>query len=152
MQTIDQPQSWKTKLFRWLRLTKSPAIKLYHGYWHNNKLTIYGHVLRSGPLPKKHYQKNFIRNTLALLRLFCVKPYEGVTVQLQWKEKTCNAITDNDGFFKIDWEDDTLDKQGWFEVIITAFANGQEVATEKGKCIFRMKRNMDLSPILMIHF
>jgi phosphatidate phosphatase APP1 len=137
MQTIDQPlmvkKSWKQKLFDWLRLTNQPAIKLYHGYGHNNKLTIYGHVLKTGPVPKKHYRKSFIRNTLALLRLFCVEPFAGVTVRLQWKDQTCNAITDSDGFFKIEWSDNTLDKQGWFEVMVRAYYNGEEVDAEKGK-------------------
>src|SRR5215211_4791550 len=108
MQTNDQlpRRGIRNRLMRWLRLTNEVTIKVYHGYGHTEQMTIYGHVLRLGPLPRKKYRRSFIRNTLALLRLFFVKPFAGITVRMTWEKITCTAKTDTDGFFKFEWKDE----------------------------------------------
>lgn len=138
MQTIDQQEarkkrSWKERLLNWMRLTAEPTVKVYHGYGHNNCLTVFGHVFRLSPFPRKQYRQSFIRNTLALLRLFLVKPFAGVNVQLEWKGKTYTATTDTDGFFRFEWEDTEPFDRGWRPVIVQAFQNNQPLAKAAGR-------------------
>jgi phosphatidate phosphatase APP1 len=123
MQTTDQgrkPAGLKAKLMRWLRLTDETTIKVYHGYGHTESMSIYGHVLKFGPLPKKKFRRSFIRNTLALLRLFMVKPYPLLEVSMKWKDQLLTPKTDKDGFFRFEWKDQGTLVQGWQEVEVTA--------------------------------
>src|SRR5688500_6999775 len=67
----------REKLFHWIRLTNRPVVKVYNGYGGNGEIIIYGHVLILSPLPRKKYRRNIWTNTLALLRLFIIKPIPG---------------------------------------------------------------------------
>ncbi len=120
-------------MLNWFRLTAQPTVKVYHGFGHENKLTIFGHVFKLSPFPRKQYRQSFLRNTLALLRLFLVKPFCGVQIQLEWKGKTFLTTTGKDGFFKFEWEDaEPLDK-GWFPVKVNAVVEGKIIATSTGR-------------------
>jgi len=132
VQNSISKRSFRDKLLHLLGLTNKPFIRVYHGYGHAGQLNLHGHVLRSGPLPRKKYSKSVVRNTLALLRLFLVKPYANVTVQMTWMGQIYSACTDTDGFFSIGWKDETFTKKGWYEVEVSALINGELIATEKG--------------------
>ena len=136
MQTTDQQQKqsknvW-TVLMNWLGLTNQVTIKVYHGYGHSENLTIYGHVFRFSPLPRRKYRKSFIRNTLALLRLFMVKPYGGLQLTMEWESETFQTTTDTDGFFKFDWKDKPPLPQGWHEVEVKAWKGDRSITSAKG--------------------
>ncbi|HEU4470342.1 MAG TPA: phosphatase domain-containing protein [Flavisolibacter sp.] len=135
MQTIDQqqkaPKNIRTRIMNWLGLTDRVTIKLYRGYGHAERLTIYGHVFRFSPLPRKKYRKSFIHNTLALLRLFMVKPYSGIKLSLSWENEVFRAESDKDGFFKFDWKDKPPLPQGWHEIEVKAWAAKSQVASAK---------------------
>ncbi|RYZ28375.1 MAG: DUF2183 domain-containing protein, partial [Chitinophagaceae bacterium] len=138
MQTTDHKEepakrSWKEILLNWFRLTAQPTVKVYHGYGHENKLTIFGHVFRLSPFPRKQYRQSFLRNTLALLRLFLVKPYSNIEVRLEWKGKTYLAKTDTDGFFKFEWDDVAPFEKGWFPVNVAALQEDQVIAHSTGR-------------------
>ncbi len=77
-------KGFRERLLHLLRITDHTIIKVYHGYGHAEQLTVYGHVLKFGPVPRKRYSQNIITNTLALLRLFMVKPYPKAQVQMEW--------------------------------------------------------------------
>src|SRR5437868_2675184 len=113
-----QSPGLKQKLMNWLRLTREVTIKVYHGYGQANQLNIYGHVLKFGPLPRKKYRRSFVRNTWALLRLFMVRPFGGIEMDLYWKDKIYTTQTDKDGFFKFEWKDESPLPQGWQEVTV----------------------------------
>jgi phosphatidate phosphatase APP1 len=136
MQTADQPvqprKNLRTRLMNWLRLTNEVTIKVYHGYGYTQQLMIDGHVLRFVPLPLKKYRRSFIRNTLALLRLFMVKPFSGIKVQLEWENKLYTAETDKEGFFKFEWKDEPPLPQGWQEVTVSALLHNSVIAQAKG--------------------
>lgn len=138
MQTADQKRKEKNGgLVQWLlqqfRLTNTPTVKVYHGFGHNNRLTVFGHVFRLSPFPRKRYRQSFLRNTLALLRLFLVKPFAGVTVQLEWKGTTHTVQTDTDGFFRFDWQDEKLTERGWVPVLVKAFVGHRELPQAAGR-------------------
>lgn len=124
---------WSTRLLNWFGLTNEPVIKVYHGYGHPEQMVIYGHVLRLGPLPRKRYRKGMLRNTLALLRLFLVKPMSGATVHMEWEGVSHTVKTDTDGFFRFCWQDKLPLLQGWHEVtVIMNDKNGKQIAKGSG--------------------
>lgn len=138
MQTTDQREvgpkkHWKEKVLNLFRLTAAPTIKIYHGYGHTNCLTVFGHVFHLSPFPRKQYRQSFLRNTLALLRLFLVKPFAGADVRLEWKGKTYTTTTGTDGFFKFDWNDAEPFEKGWLPIGLQAFYNNQLIATSAGR-------------------
>lgn len=130
---VKPRRSWTETLLNFFRLTAQPTLKLYHGYGNESRLTVFGHVFRLSPFPRQHYRHSFVRNTLALLRLFLVKPYAGVEVVLDWKGQKHKAIADAEGFFKIDWTDPQLTETGWLAVEAKAYAKGKQIATATGR-------------------
>lgn len=138
MQTTDHKDEaaktgWKEKLLNLFRLTARPTIKIYHGYGHENKLTVFGHVFKLSPFPRKQYRQSFLRNTLALLRLFIIKPFTNVELKLEWKGKIYTAKSDTDGFFKFEWADEEPLEKGWLPVGVTGFYQGEQIATATGR-------------------
>lgn len=124
--------SLKRRLMNWLGLTNKVTIKVYHGYGHAEQLTIYGHVFRFSPLPRKKYRKSFIRNTLALLRLFMVNPFAGLPLEMEWDGQVYHTTSDKDGFFKFDWKDQPPLPQGWQEVSVKGKIGDRVIAEAKG--------------------
>jgi phosphatidate phosphatase APP1 len=137
MQISNQKDSnkkhWSTKVLKWFGLTNEPIIRVYHGYGHTEQMVIYGHVLRLGPLPRKRYSKGLLHNTVALLRMFFVKPYNGATVHMEWDGIEHTVKTDTDGFFRFCWQDQPPLLQGWHEInVILKDRNGNEKAKSSG--------------------
>ena len=131
--TTVPKKTLRERLLNWLRLTDSTIIKVYHGYGHSEQLTIYGHVLKFGPLPRRHFSKSAITNTLALLRLFMVKPYPKAIVQMEWEGEIFTTETDTDGFFRFEWKDKPPLPQGWQDVTVSMVnKNGDIIAQGKG--------------------
>lgn len=125
----SRPQkSFTTRFLNWLGLTNEINIKVYHGYGHTEKMTIYGHVFRLSPLPRTRYTQSIINNTLALLRLFIVKPLPHVTVQMEWEGVKHTARCDEDGFFKFEWKDQPPLPHGWQEIQVNMLNERGEVA------------------------
>jgi phosphatidate phosphatase APP1 len=140
MQTTDQKagfkkRSLKERILNWMRLTAEPTLKVYHGYGHNNCLTVFGHLFRLSPFPRRQYRQSFVRNTLALLRLFMVKPYAGVEIRLEWKGKIHTCRTDTDGFFRMEWKDQEPYDRGWKPVLVEAFRGNESIAKAAGRIL-----------------
>lgn len=126
-------RSWKEKVLNLLRLTATPTVKVYHGYGHQNKLTVFGHVFRLSPFPRRQYRQSFLRNTLALLRLFIIKPFGGAEVEMEWKGQRYRCTADKEGFFRFDWDDSAPFELGWLPVKITALVAGSAIASTAGR-------------------
>lgn len=120
----------KERLFNWLRLTDRTIIKVYHGYGHAEQLNIYGHVLTFGPLPRNRYSQNVITNTLALLRLFMVKPYPNAKVQMEWEGTIHKTKTDEDGFFRFVWKDEAHLPHGWHDVVVSMIDDNDNIMVQ----------------------
>ncbi len=135
MQTNDQPKrsGWRNRVLRWFRLTDDLLVKVYHGYGHSRQLTIFGHVMNLGPLPRRRYRKSLIHNTLALLRLFMVRPVGGMTVAMTWEGEEYTCKTDSDGFYRFAWTDNPPLPQGWHSVTVQARMGNRVLAEGEGK-------------------
>ena len=119
---INKPpeKSFLKKIKRWfftsVRLSNSPAVKLYAGFGNNTHCFIYGHALILSPLGRKKYRNNFLYNTLALLRLFMIKPIAGAMLQMQWDGQVYSTASEADGFFKFEWQLAKLLEPGGYTV------------------------------------
>lgn len=135
MQKTNQPETvtLKQRFMNRLGLTSQITIKVYHGYGYGKQLVVYGHVFQSGPKPRKKYRRSFLRNTWALLRLFMVTPYPKIELEMEWKGQIYFTRTDTDGFFKLEWLDESPVPQGWNEVVVRAKQNDRIIAQSTGK-------------------
>jgi phosphatidate phosphatase APP1 len=106
----------RERLFHWIRLTGRPVVKVYNGYGGNGEIVVYGHVLRISPLPRKKYRRNIWTNTLALLRLFIVKPIPGARVHLSYEGQLIENTAEKDGFFRFQWKPAIMPAPGWHKI------------------------------------
>ncbi len=106
----------KERLFYWMRLTNRPIVKVYHGYGGNGEIVVFGHVLKTSPLPRVKYRRNFWTNTMALIRLFIVKPIPNAKVTITFQGETLEQATESDGFFRFQWSPYSMPSPGWHNV------------------------------------
>lgn len=106
----------KEKFLFALRLSHEPRVKLYNGYGNKTQCVVFGHVFSFGPVPRKKYRKNFLSNTLAVLRLFMVKPVSGATIQFCWEGNVQTTISSSDGFFRFEWKPLKQLHTGWHPI------------------------------------
>ncbi|MEP6513402.1 MAG: phosphatase domain-containing protein, partial [Parafilimonas sp.] len=126
--------SLKSFIFKTLKITDKPVLKMYHGYGNEKQVLIYGHTFKISPLGRKRYRKNFITNLFAVLRLFMVKPYSNATVRLVWQQTEVTAITEDDGFFKLEWNIISPVESGWHQVQADLLsASGEIITSGEGK-------------------
>ena len=109
-------------------------VKVYHGYGHKHNLTVFGHVYENKHPARKKYTNNILSNIIYLLRLFFIKPIPGAQVQLQWNNQCLNGTTEQDGFFKFEWESVDDVPAGWHLLLIHVLdESGSPVKTGEGK-------------------
>jgi len=106
----------KENLYRWIRLSNKPVIKVYHGYGNADELVVFGHVLALSPLPRKKYRKNIWTNTLALVRLFMVQPLSMVSVEAHFNGQIIGGTAEKDGFFRFQWKPLVMPEAGWHAI------------------------------------
>ena len=104
------------RFFKLFRLQPTATIKLYKGFANHKSCYIYGHAFSLSPIKKKHFRTFFLYNTIALLRLFMVRPIKNARVILQWNGRVYVAKTASDGFFKFEWQHEQALKPGQYEV------------------------------------
>lgn len=109
----------KERIFRWIRLTNRPVVKVYNGYGSNGQIVVYGHVLRVSPLPRKKYRQNIWTNTLALIRLFMVRPIPMARVQVEFNGDLITNTAEKDGFFRLQWTPAVMPQTGWHKIEVT---------------------------------
>lgn len=120
-------------LLKKLGINTSPGVKVYKGFGHENKLTISGHVLAVSSYPTTHYSKSIFRNIFHLFKLFFVKPVPGVPVVLKWNDQQVHAITEKDGFFRMEWVSDTSVPAGLHNVRVDYLSpSGDIIASGEG--------------------
>ncbi|MDP9230359.1 MAG: App1 family protein [Bacteroidota bacterium] len=117
-----------------MRLTRSPVVKVYHGYGNKQHVIVFGHVLKLSPLPRKKYRSNFITNSFALLRSFMVRPWAGAILQLIWNDETFETKSEYDGFYRFEWFPGVSVNTGWLplQVHLLNPATGDILATGEG--------------------
>lgn len=101
-------------------MSKKVAVKIYHGYGHTHDLIVFGHVFKKLPAERVRYSDNIFVNIIRLLGLFFVKPLPGVAVRLFWYDQLLESRTEDDGFFKFEWQATHEVSAGWHKVTVEA--------------------------------
>ncbi|WP_276132084.1 App1 family protein [Polluticoccus soli] len=122
-------------LLNWLRINTDPIVKVYHGYGDDDAMLLYGHVFTTSPIPRKRYRNLIFSNTMALLRLFMAKPFAGAKVRVNWRGHITEAVTDTDGFFKLEWHTPTPAEKGWHPVRVDLISDVHEGVYGEGKML-----------------
>ncbi|WP_266368237.1 App1 family protein [Tellurirhabdus rosea] len=134
---MGRKTSLRRKIWKRLGIADRPVVKVYRGYGSENQVLIYGHVFRLSPLPRRKYRQTVLSNTLALLRLFMVRPVGNVTVRLEGDAASPQTITDRNGFFRLEWVPEQPLPPGWHPVrvsLITTYTSRKETfATGEGE-------------------
>lgn len=120
----------------WFRLTNERTVRVYHGYGHAGRYVIYGHVLGFGPMPRKKFSRNVLKNTAALARLFIVRPLAGARLQLLWEGEIFKTTSEDDGFFKIEWSLNRHLASGWHPLQVEMMDEDDKVITTGTGYIF----------------
>lgn len=116
--------------FLWLfRLTDEPVVKVYHGFGNDEHIIVMGHVFNFSPIPRKHYSRNFITNTFALLRLFIVKPRGRSKLKMMWNGEWHRTQSEKDGFFRFEIPLLQPVHPGWHEVQVFLLSRRKEDTT-----------------------
>jgi phosphatidate phosphatase APP1 len=122
----------RKRFIKWLGLSDAIQVKVYEGFGHEHNMMVWGHVLSLGSLPRKRYHKSILRNASQLIRLFIVKPVGGAKLAMQWGNQIIHAVSETDGFFRLEWQSDESVPAGLHEVIVqcvddhnTALAEGR---------------------------
>ena len=126
-------RSLKEKLYHLLRLTHQPTVRVYRGFGQAGHITLYGQVFNVSPLGRKKYRKNVWTNAFALLRLFIVEPRANAKVRLNWNNETIEAVTEKDGFFKMEWHPVNAPAPGWHDVEVELLFEHKRSYTAKGQ-------------------
>src|SRR5215203_6148056 len=112
---------------------KKVAVKVYHGYGHMHDLIVYGHVFKNRTIPRRKYTNNILSNIIHLLRIFIVSPVKGVQVRLEWETQVVEGVSEEDGFFKLEWASLVKVPAGMHEIKVFAVNEaGQKTACGLG--------------------
>ncbi len=108
----------KQKILFLFRLNHHPVIKVYNGYGSSEKIIAFGHVLKLSPMMRKTYRHNWLVNTFSMLRLFMVKPFPYAKLSMAWEGTILYTESQDDGFFKFEWQPETKPVAGWHSISI----------------------------------
>ncbi|MBC7887737.1 MAG: App1 family protein [Ferruginibacter sp.] len=113
---------------------KHALVKVYHGYGHKHNLTVYGHVYQKKSTTGRKYNNNILSNIIYLVKLFLIKPVAGAKLRLLWREQVINGVTEQDGFYKFEWESLEDVNAGWHLVTVQLLdGSGNIITTGDGK-------------------
>src|SRR6478735_2085877 len=121
----------KKSIQQLFRLNEIPVIRLYRGYSNGFDHIIFGHVLELSPGKPNYATKNLFTTTLALIRLFMVRPIPKAVVQMEYEGVMHEASTEDDGFFKFEWKSAIRLEPGIYDVdVVLKLINGQSITNE----------------------
>jgi phosphatidate phosphatase APP1 len=122
------------KWFHRRSVFETASVKVYHGFGHTHNLVVYGHVFKRKAITWPKFTKNVFYNTRRLLRMFMVKPFPLVNVQLHWHEQIQQSKSEADGFFKFEWEADREVQAGWHHLSVDLLdETGKVACSSNGK-------------------
>jgi len=115
-------------------MNSEPAkVKVYHGYGHTHKLTVFGHVFRRQHAVQQQYSKGLLANLAYLVNIFRVEPYPFAKVRLQFRDQVIYNKAEYDGFFRFEFSSVSKVEPGWHEVSVSLMEeNGQVGAASTG--------------------
>lgn len=114
-------------------MSEKAAVKIYHGFGHTHSMHVFGHVFKKAVRPVKQ-SASFFANIYGLIKLFFVEPVPHIDVSLLSQQQRINGKTEDDGFFKFEWDSDKHISAGWHSVQVAAMdKKGNTVASAEGE-------------------
>jgi phosphatidate phosphatase APP1 len=121
-------------LFRRGPVYTRASVKVYHGYGHTHNLVVYGHVFKRKAITWRKFTNNIFYNALRLFRLFMVNPFPRAHIRLRWEDQSLPGKSEDDGFFKFEWQATHEVDAGWHHLNIDLVDNnGRTVTSGQGK-------------------
>lgn len=108
----------KRKIFFLLRLNYRPVIRVYHGYGNEEKIIVFGHILKLSPFPRKTFRTNWLVNFFSMIRLFMVIPFPGAKISIEWQGIIYHMQAGKDGFFRLEFSPPLPVERGWQTVVV----------------------------------
>src|SRR3546814_17845954 len=107
--------------------TDPVSVKVYHGYGHTHKLTVYGHVFSRKPRLRQRYRNRFLVNILYLIKLYLFKPAPFARVRLRFREQEIYDKAEYDGFFRFEFSSCSKVEAGWHQFSVEALLQDNDV-------------------------
>ena len=116
-------------------MSEKAAVKIYHGFGHTHNMHVYGHVFRKR-IELKKGSASFLTNIYGLVKLFFVEPVPHIDVSLLSQQQRIDGKTEDDGFFKFEWESEKHISAGWHSVQVAAMGKNGDVLGRAGGEVF----------------
>ena len=112
-------------------------VKVYHGFGSHQRVQVTGHVFVKMP-PEFSAETNFfVPNIISLFSLFRVKTVPNVVLELNFEGKKHQTKSQEDGFFRFEFDPESKIDFGWYEIEIHVLNDKSEIkSTGKGKILF----------------
>lgn len=94
------------------------SVKVYHGYGHVQRLTVFGHVFRGQPAPRQRYSSSLLANMRYFIRLFSMEASPFVRLRLRFGTQEVYQTSEYDGFFRFEFTASEHVTPGWHEVLV----------------------------------
>ncbi|MDF2192949.1 phosphatase domain-containing protein [Paraflavitalea sp. CAU 1676] len=108
-------------------------VKVYDGYGHTHNLVVFGHVFGSRPAVQHQFTNRLLVNIIHLLKLFFVQPVPRANLRLHWRGQVMETRSEDDGFFKFEWQSAQEVSAGWHPVTVEYIdENGRSAASGDG--------------------
>jgi phosphatidate phosphatase APP1 len=117
-------------------MKEKAEVKIYHGFGHTHNMHVYGHVFKKRVKPIKKGSSSFFTNTYNLIKLFFVEPIPHINVSLLSQQQQLDGKTEDDGFFKFEWESDTHIAAGWHTVQVHTTDKSGRILDKAGGEVF----------------
>lgn len=122
---------FKRKIHQLLRLNEVPVIRVYRGYSNGFDHVIFGHLLMLSPGRPNFATRNIFTTTLALIRLFMVRPIATAVLTMEHEGEHYETTTEDDGFFKFEWKSAIRLPPGIYNIdVVVKTINQQPVNAE----------------------
>jgi phosphatidate phosphatase APP1 len=97
---------------------------------------VFGHVFSKLPAARDKNKNSLFYNIIHLVQLFMVKPLSRVPVSLHTGDKELKGTTEDDGFFRFDWQAAQEIKAGWHPVLVSALEENGDLANRAEGRVF----------------
>lgn len=114
-------------------MAQKRVLKLYRGFGHTHDMVLFGHVLENPLKDNKKKRRGALANLFHLFNLFIVKPAGNVTVKIIWEGQAIETVSEDDGFFWLEWESVNKTSAGVYTTPVSLTTDGDDDEKTEGE-------------------
>lgn len=114
-------------------MAQKRVLKLYRGFGHTHDMVLFGHVLNNPLKNSQQKRPGALASLLHLFNLFIVKPAGKVTVKTVWQHQTIQTVSEDDGFFWLEWQASKKTSAGIYAAPVSIADNETDGAATAGE-------------------